>query len=126
MWSGWGIRTLSSKNPAYNPYEYQLGSVWPQDNGMIVADFKRYGMVDEAHQVCRGIFDAINRFDSYRPPEVFAVCSGKVKWIFPCSILVGQHSAGLGHGEYLSYATDDAWASCRCPAQTTLRQPHTA
>ena len=72
MWSGWGIRTLSSKNPAYNPYMYQLGSVWPQDNGIIAAGFKRYGLADEANQVIRGIFDAINRFDSYRPPEVFA------------------------------------------------------
>ena len=72
MWSGWGIRTLSAKNPAYNPYEYQLGSVWPQDNGIIAAGFKRYGLVSEANKVMRGIFDAIDRFDSYRPPEVFA------------------------------------------------------
>ncbi|HEU0000288.1 MAG TPA: glycogen debranching N-terminal domain-containing protein [Ktedonobacteraceae bacterium] len=72
MWSGWGIRTLSSKNPAYNPYDYQMGSIWPQDNGIIAAGFKRYGLVKEANQVMGGIFDAINRFDSYRPPEVFA------------------------------------------------------
>ena len=72
MWSGWGIRTLSSKNPAYNPYLYQMGSIWPQDNGIIAAGFKRYGLADEANQVMRGIFDAIDRFDSYRPPEVFA------------------------------------------------------
>ena len=72
MWSGWGIRTLSSDNPAYNPYLYQLGSVWPQDNGIIAAGFKRYGQVNEANKVIRGIFDAINRFDAYRPPEVFA------------------------------------------------------
>jgi glycogen debranching enzyme len=72
MWSGWGIRTLSSNNPAYNPYLYQLGSVWPQDNGIIAAGFKRYGLVHQANKVIRGIFDAINRFDSYRPPEVFA------------------------------------------------------
>jgi glycogen debranching enzyme len=72
MWSGWGIRTISKKNPAYNPYLYQRGSVWPQDNGIIAAGFKRYGMVDEANKVIRGIFDAIDRFQSFRPPEVFA------------------------------------------------------
>jgi glycogen debranching enzyme len=72
MWSGWGIRTLSSNNPAYNPYDYQMGSIWPQDNGIIAAGFKRYGLIKEANQVMQGIFDAINRFDSYRPPEVFA------------------------------------------------------
>jgi glycogen debranching enzyme len=72
MWSGWGIRTLSSHNPAYNPFAYQLGSVWPQDNGIIAAGFKRYGLVDETQQVIKGIYDAITHFDSYHPPEVFA------------------------------------------------------
>ena len=32
MWSGWGIRTLSADHPAYNPFSYQRGSVWPHDN----------------------------------------------------------------------------------------------
>ena len=27
MWSGWRIRTLSSDNPAYNPFSYQNGNV---------------------------------------------------------------------------------------------------
>ncbi|MDQ6659965.1 MAG: amylo-alpha-1,6-glucosidase [Chloroflexota bacterium] len=72
MWSGWGIRTLSSKNPAYNPFSYQRGSVWPHDNGIIAAGFKRYGLAKEANQVIRAMFDAIDRFDAYRPPEVFA------------------------------------------------------
>ena len=35
MWSGWGIRTLSRRNPVYNPFSYQRGSVWPHDNGII-------------------------------------------------------------------------------------------
>jgi len=72
MWSGWGIRTLSSKNPAYNPLSYHLGSVWPHDNGIIAAGFKRYGLADEANQVIRGIFDAARRFEAYRLPEIFA------------------------------------------------------
>jgi glycogen debranching enzyme len=72
MWSGWGIRTLSYNNPAYDPFAYQLGSVWPQDNGIIAAGFKRYGLADEANKVIRAIFDATERFDAYRPPEVFA------------------------------------------------------
>jgi glycogen debranching enzyme len=29
MWSGWGIRTLSADHPAFNPYNYQTGAVWP-------------------------------------------------------------------------------------------------
>lgn len=26
--SGWGVRTLSTNHPAYNPYSYHRGSVW--------------------------------------------------------------------------------------------------
>jgi glycogen debranching enzyme len=72
MWSGWGIRTLSQKNPAYNPYSYQNGSIWPHDNGIIAAGFKRYGLANEANKLIRGIFDAATRFEAYRLPEVFA------------------------------------------------------
>ena len=73
MWSGWGIRTISSKKILpYNPYSYHLGSVWPHDNGIIAAGFKRYGLVNEANQVIRGMFDAARRFEAYRLPEIFA------------------------------------------------------
>jgi glycogen debranching enzyme len=72
MWSGWGIRTLSTENPAYNPFSYHLGSVWPHDNGIIALGFKRYGFASEAAQVAYGIFDAAKYFASYRLPELFA------------------------------------------------------
>ena len=72
MWSGWGLRTLSAENPAYNPYSYHLGSVWPHDNGIVAAGFKRYGLAREASFVIRGVFDAARRFQAYRLPEVFA------------------------------------------------------
>jgi glycogen debranching enzyme len=72
MWSGWGIRTLSAANPAYNPFSYQNGSVWPHENGLIAEGFKRYGLIDETNHVVRGVFDAIEHFEFYRPPELFA------------------------------------------------------
>ena len=72
MWSGWGIRTLSAKNPAYNPFSYQLGSVWPHDNGIIAMGFKRYGFAAEAARVARDISAAASRFMSYRVPELYA------------------------------------------------------
>jgi glycogen debranching enzyme len=72
MWSGWGIRTLSASNPAYNPFSYQRGSVWPHDNAIAAAGFARYGLHQPAQQVACGILDAAARFVSYRLPEVFA------------------------------------------------------
>lgn len=83
MFSGWGIRTLSSKNPVYNPYSYQRGGVWPHDNGIIAAGFKRYGLAKEANQVIRAMFDAIERFEADRPPEVFAGLKRKGDMDFP-------------------------------------------
>lgn len=72
MFSGWGIRTLSADNPAFNPFSYQLGSVWPHDNSIIAAGMKRYGHWKEANTVARAIFDAARYFLSYRLPELYA------------------------------------------------------
>src|SRR5258708_14440724 len=72
MWSGWGIRTLSARNPAYNPFSCQLGSVWPHDNGIIAAGFARYGFFAEAARVARDISEAARCFVSYRLPELYA------------------------------------------------------
>jgi glycogen debranching enzyme len=72
MWSGWGIRTLSSDHVAYNPFGYHTGTVWPHDNAMIAGGFRRYGHVDAATRVARGMFDATERFVANRLPELFA------------------------------------------------------
>jgi glycogen debranching enzyme len=72
LWSGWGIRTLSSRNPAYNPFSYQRGSVWPHDNGIIAMGFKRYGFAAEAARVARDISEAASYFAGYRLPELYA------------------------------------------------------
>jgi glycogen debranching enzyme len=72
LWSGWGIRTLSSGNPAYNPFSYQRGSIWPHDNGMIAMGFKRYGFAAEAARIARDISEAASYFAGYRLPELYA------------------------------------------------------
>jgi glycogen debranching enzyme len=72
MWSGWGIRTLSSKHPGYNPYSYHCGSVWPHDNATIAGGFRRAGRHAEAQRVAEGIFAAAERFDANRLPELFS------------------------------------------------------
>jgi glycogen debranching enzyme len=72
MWSGWGIRTLSTHNRAYNPFSYQRGSVWPHDNGIIAMGFKRYGFSAEAACVARDISEAASYFLGYQLPELYA------------------------------------------------------
>jgi glycogen debranching enzyme len=72
MWTGWGIRTLASSHPYYNPFSYHTGSVWPHDNAMIAGGFRRYGFDAEAARVAKGIFDAAERFPMNRLPELFS------------------------------------------------------
>src|SRR6267378_2302332 len=71
MWSGWGIRTLSALHPAFNPYNYQTGSVWPHDNAIIALGFKRYGFSAEAARIARDISDAASHFLSNQLPELY-------------------------------------------------------
>jgi glycogen debranching enzyme len=72
MNSGWGIRTLSSGHPAYNPYSYQNGSVWPHDNSLIALGFKRYGFSAEAGHIARDISGAASHFLLNQLPELYA------------------------------------------------------
>ncbi|HEY7802595.1 MAG TPA: glycogen debranching N-terminal domain-containing protein [Dehalococcoidia bacterium] len=72
MFAGWGIRTLSSDTRRYNPVGYHLGTVWPHDNSLIAAGFRRYALDDEAQRIFSGIIDAATYFDEHRLPEVFA------------------------------------------------------
>jgi glycogen debranching enzyme len=71
MWSGWGIRTLSTDNPAFNPYNYQTGSVWPHDNRTIALGFKRYGFAAEAARIARDISEAGTHFLLNRLPGLY-------------------------------------------------------
>lgn len=71
MFSGWGIRTLSSDYPTYNPMSYHNGSVWPHDNSLIAHGFARYGLRDEAAAVVEGLFEAGRLYPDARLPELF-------------------------------------------------------
>jgi glycogen debranching enzyme len=71
MWTPWGIRTLSSQHPAFNPHNYQTGSVWPHDNAIIAFGFKRYGFGFEAAQIARAISEAGSHFLFNQLPELY-------------------------------------------------------
>ena len=71
LYSGWGIRTLSSSHPAYNPMSYHRGSVWPHDNAMIIAGLCRYGMRREALRLFAALVDAASHTPDFRLPELF-------------------------------------------------------
>jgi glycogen debranching enzyme len=71
LWSGWGIRTLSAHEAAYNPLTYHNGTVWPHDNSLAAAGLARAGFHREVARILERLIEAAVHFD-YRLPEVFA------------------------------------------------------
>jgi glycogen debranching enzyme len=71
MFSGWGVRTMSSRDAGYNPIEYHNGTVWPHDTAMVAEGLRRYGFRDDAGRMAWALFEAADAFE-YRLPEVFA------------------------------------------------------
>ena len=98
MFSGWGIRTLSSSSPHYNPMSYHNGTVWPHDNSIAAAGLRRYRRSAEASRVIDGIMEAGIRMPSYRLPELF--CGFKRDQLF-----------NTGPTEYLVSCNPQAWGA---------------
>ena len=71
MWNGWGIRTLASDEPAYDPMSYHCGTVWPHDGALCAAGLKSYGFDDDALAVAKGLLDASESWNG-RLPELFS------------------------------------------------------
>jgi glycogen debranching enzyme len=71
LWSGWGVRTMSAADRAYNPLSYHNGSVWPHDNSLITWGLGRHERWPETQRIVRRLFSVARHFD-FQLPEVFA------------------------------------------------------
>jgi glycogen debranching enzyme len=71
LFSGWGIRTLSTSDLGYNPIGYHLGTVWPHDSSIAALGLARYGFRDESNRIALALLDAA-AFSGHRLPEAFA------------------------------------------------------
>jgi len=71
MFTGWGIRTMSSRDAGYNPIEYHNGTVWPHDTAIVAEGLRRYGLRADASRLAWALLEAAEAF-AYRLPEVFA------------------------------------------------------
>ena len=98
MFSGWGMRTLSTQAISYNPMSYHNGSVWPHDNSIIAAGMRRYGYRDEAQRVAEAVIEACMRFSDHRIPELYCGFSRDYRF----------HA---GPGEYLVSCSPQAWGA---------------
>jgi glycogen debranching enzyme len=71
LWSGWGVRTMSAADAAYNPLSYHNGTVWPHDNSLIAWGLAAHGRWPEAWRIVQRMVTAATHF-GYQLPEVFA------------------------------------------------------
>jgi glycogen debranching enzyme len=95
LWSGWGVRTMSTGDAAYNPLSYHNGTVWPHDNSLIAYGLARAARWPEAHRIVRTMLTASGHF-AYQLPEVFA----------------GMHRSETGFPiAYPTAARPQAWAA---------------
>jgi glycogen debranching enzyme len=95
LWSGWGVRTMSTGDAAYNPLSYHNGTVWPHDNSLCAWGLVRSARWPEALRIVRAMFEAAVNFD-YQLPEVFSGFS-RTETPFPIA--------------YPTAARPQAWAS---------------
>jgi len=70
LFSGWGIRTMGTKEGSYNPIGYHVGTVWPHDTSIAAWGLRRYGYRQEAARLTRAMFEAAALFN-HRLPEAF-------------------------------------------------------
>jgi glycogen debranching enzyme len=71
LWSGWGVRTMSTDDRGYSPLSYHNGTVWPHDNSLIAWGLMRYARWPEAQRIVQRMLEASAYFE-YELPEVFS------------------------------------------------------
>jgi glycogen debranching enzyme len=95
--SGWGVRTIASGQPRYNPLSYHNGSIWPHDNSIIAGGLAKYDRKDLAGKILLGLLDASRWADLYRLPELFCGLerrSGEGPTLYPVACSPQAWSAG--------------------------------
>lgn len=69
LFSGWGIRTLSTNHRFYNPLSYHRGTVWAVEQATIVFGLRRFGFDARAVDLAEALFDLAQLYAEYRIPE---------------------------------------------------------
>ena len=71
FFSGWGIRTVASDEPRYNPMSYHNGSIWPHDNSLIALGLRKYRLMDAVDRIFTGMMQSAGYMEFQRLPELF-------------------------------------------------------
>ena len=66
----WGLRTLSARNPAYDPLGYHTGSVWPHDTALVAWGMSRWGLGRAGQELAEALVRTASHFDGTLPELV--------------------------------------------------------
>ncbi|HVL65691.1 MAG TPA: glycogen debranching N-terminal domain-containing protein [Vicinamibacterales bacterium] len=69
LFSGWGVRTLSTRHRRYDPLSYHRGSVWAVEQATIVFGLRRFGFEPRALDLAQAQFELARLYPEYRIPE---------------------------------------------------------
>jgi glycogen debranching enzyme len=69
LFSGWGIRTLSTAHQFYNPLSYHRGTVWAVEQATIIFGLRRFGFDARALDLTEALFDLALTYPEFRIPE---------------------------------------------------------
>jgi glycogen debranching enzyme len=108
LFSGWGVRTVSSTAPGYNPFGYHRGTVWPHDTGFALHGAARYGVsatvralaggLTRLEEACNGqlpeLLSGIGAEAVSLPVPYTAACRPQA-WAAGTSLVVGRALIGL-------------------------------
>ena len=90
MYSGWGMRTLSTNAARYNPMSYHNGSVWPHDTAIVGAGFAHQHGKVETGRLLQSLYNASQYYESFRLPELYCgftqrIGSGPIRYPRACA-----------------------------------------
>lgn len=69
LFSGWGLRTLSTHHAYYNPLSYHRGSVWAVEQATTIFGLRRYGFDARALDLTQALFELAQLYPEFRIPE---------------------------------------------------------
>lgn len=97
FFSGWGIRTLVTREKRYNPMSYHNGSLWPHDNAIIAYGALRSQQKGLALRVLSALLDLSGVVNLHRLPEL--ICGfdrrpGKGPTLYPVACAPQAWAAG--------------------------------
>jgi glycogen debranching enzyme len=90
--TSYGLRTLSSTSPAFDPQHYHRGSIWPFDSWLGWSGLRAAERHDEAERVRAGVLAALDRLG--RAPELYAITAAGELQPAPSANLVQAWTVG--------------------------------